>query len=1237
MWTFVVFVALISWCGGHERSGGYERSARQQQQQQQQGPGWDIRLAVPGDPGNDYPTLGNIPRTSFSCSGKAPGYYADLETNCQAFRVCTSGSTYGFQSFLCPNGTLFNQAVVVCDWWMNVNCQKSGDFISSNNDKFGNLRLGPQLMKDVKKMITHPMRNPYDKTIMKSNLIVMQDYKPPANQMFGALLQGGLRSPNSVYVPAKQIQQPYYSNNAIAASTLSPSYVPPAFNSIPSRDAEVFQRQRQNGQYRQSGKLQQHPSSQISNGHAAQFTQNQNSAVSYNNFNSYSRPTQTFTNQAQYRQQQNTGNAQTFNQRGQYRQSGQYTDGRNQAQSNGKLTEYGVSYQKQQYNNAVLNANTGHINHEAKENLVSGETPATIVTKTLTFNRIVDPEPGKPKSRITIKTWLVKPTKAAKLIAEPTAYNYARPTNPTPARQVAAATPYNYNPPTTAQSARIIAQPEGPYSYNKPTTAAKQVEAPYTYNRPTPAAKQVEGPYVYNRPTAAAKQVVAPPRPPSRQYLTPTSPPPTLSRLYLNPTTAPPTLPSRLYIPPTTYKPAAKLYIPPSQSANLIVSKQYLAPSAIQQPAYYQSEKLQASPTSPTPVYASPNDNPSYSVTKHSHIKSNRNNLTFSDILTKEKLDITVNDIVSETDSILKTASPIQQFGQYRQEDKDYSEESYIQSENESDERLTPQTPTVVATSSRLVQGPATDLEPPVETYDSNQNVVNTNRLATLPFYKEPGSGTNTIERTVSLKISIPEKVASYLFKSRNESDYDKLEILNTGSSNYLVLTNNVAPKVDSGANFIPIGRLIADKSTNISDSQALVFNFLADSLNAAKEYSNIAKQNIVPSTPAQFQAVNDQQLARITNQISQLTASQYSGNQNNYNHGNVVSSTQTGGGNQYQSAKYTNGYTQNQQQINSAPARLTSQQGYAYQSPNNGFSGNLQINPNQNIYSGQLYKLPVPDVTNHIYNAGSANLVQGQNQYSSNQNGNVRNQQSSAEVEIVHSHTLPISAPAKLQQFTPNEPETFNNHENSGSFGGFLSNSNGISAQLQDKIVGTIPHPSEDNKYVTYEKDQSYYIHTKLNNNVVQNTQSNNLQTGGQSAKIIQGNSPNLVFQFVPSVSYQLEDEKEQQKILNAFQIDEYGSPKKLNQVHDNRRQDFISEVDYAVEHPLQSQAAKLVDGQFNEVNTLYAGPSSYSAPQASVGSLEANELHQNPNARLEQLEETGYRREAPANQFSF
>lgn len=44
------------------------------------GHGWDIRLAVPGPPGNDYPTLSSIPHTRFTCAGKDPGKMINFKT-----------------------------------------------------------------------------------------------------------------------------------------------------------------------------------------------------------------------------------------------------------------------------------------------------------------------------------------------------------------------------------------------------------------------------------------------------------------------------------------------------------------------------------------------------------------------------------------------------------------------------------------------------------------------------------------------------------------------------------------------------------------------------------------------------------------------------------------------------------------------------------------------------------------------------------------------------------------------------------------------------------------------------------------------------------------------------------------------------------------------------------------------------------------------------------------------------
>ena len=40
------------------------------------------------------------------------GYYADPEPLCQSFNICTGESLF---SFLCLNGTLFQQQYVLCD------------------------------------------------------------------------------------------------------------------------------------------------------------------------------------------------------------------------------------------------------------------------------------------------------------------------------------------------------------------------------------------------------------------------------------------------------------------------------------------------------------------------------------------------------------------------------------------------------------------------------------------------------------------------------------------------------------------------------------------------------------------------------------------------------------------------------------------------------------------------------------------------------------------------------------------------------------------------------------------------------------------------------------------------------------------------------------------------------------------------------------------------------------------
>ena len=64
------------------------------------------------------------------------GYYADVEAECQVFHICGNDGNGGLTkySFLCPNGTIFQQQYFVCDWWFNVDCPEAESFYSLNEE-----------------------------------------------------------------------------------------------------------------------------------------------------------------------------------------------------------------------------------------------------------------------------------------------------------------------------------------------------------------------------------------------------------------------------------------------------------------------------------------------------------------------------------------------------------------------------------------------------------------------------------------------------------------------------------------------------------------------------------------------------------------------------------------------------------------------------------------------------------------------------------------------------------------------------------------------------------------------------------------------------------------------------------------------------------------------------------------------------------------------------------------------
>jgi len=98
----------------------------------QRGPdGEFIMSPIPGQAGVDFPVLASVPDTGFDCGAQEfPGIYGDTGADCQVFYMCQPNGN--FDSFLCPNGTIFNQQYFICDWWYNVDCAASVNFYALN-------------------------------------------------------------------------------------------------------------------------------------------------------------------------------------------------------------------------------------------------------------------------------------------------------------------------------------------------------------------------------------------------------------------------------------------------------------------------------------------------------------------------------------------------------------------------------------------------------------------------------------------------------------------------------------------------------------------------------------------------------------------------------------------------------------------------------------------------------------------------------------------------------------------------------------------------------------------------------------------------------------------------------------------------------------------------------------------------------------------------------------------------
>ncbi|KAH7970813.1 hypothetical protein HPB49_015811 [Dermacentor silvarum] len=66
-----------------------------------------------------------LEKSTFTCSGKTDGYYADNSVNCQVFHYCVGGAKH---SWMCPEGTVFHQ--------VHLNCVPASQDICNSAEKF---------------------------------------------------------------------------------------------------------------------------------------------------------------------------------------------------------------------------------------------------------------------------------------------------------------------------------------------------------------------------------------------------------------------------------------------------------------------------------------------------------------------------------------------------------------------------------------------------------------------------------------------------------------------------------------------------------------------------------------------------------------------------------------------------------------------------------------------------------------------------------------------------------------------------------------------------------------------------------------------------------------------------------------------------------------------------------------------------------------------------------------------
>lgn len=180
--------------------------------------------------------------SSFSCHGRNTGYYADVSLGCQVYHMCDGlGRKFSYQ---CPNATLFQQRMLICDHWYMVNCSKSEDDYSAN------LLIGQRekpFVEDIEGRTYHRTPRPdllSHPSESELNIIYRKRNNKPINitdivGIEGNDEEGSSTSATTYNLPSRWAT--YYGNDTDNNSNIDQQRRQKSFfrTSYPSRDAKV--------------------------------------------------------------------------------------------------------------------------------------------------------------------------------------------------------------------------------------------------------------------------------------------------------------------------------------------------------------------------------------------------------------------------------------------------------------------------------------------------------------------------------------------------------------------------------------------------------------------------------------------------------------------------------------------------------------------------------------------------------------------------------------------------------------------------------------------------------------------------------------------------------------------------------------------------------------------------------------------------------------------------------------